>query len=189
MLSELKPGGWLAIVGSGGGLGHLAIQFAKALDLKVIGIDARDEGLALSTECGADIVVDARKGKEQVAKEVQEATDGRGADATVNVSDASEAAAIACAVTKKHGVMIQIAQPQTVNIPFMEFILRDIRVRGSLISSPGEGKRMLEVVSEHGITVKTNPFDGLDKVHELVEFARGGKMQGKGIIIVDKTQV
>ena len=59
----LESGQWVVIVGSGGGLGHLGIQFAKALGLKVIGVDARDEGLELSKHYGADVVSDARKGK------------------------------------------------------------------------------------------------------------------------------
>ena len=37
----LSPGDWLIISGCGGGLGHLGIQFAKALGYKVVGIDAR----------------------------------------------------------------------------------------------------------------------------------------------------
>lgn len=103
-------GEWLAIVGSGGGLGHLGIQFAKALGLNVIGIDARDEGLELSKATGADIVIDARIGNEKVVEQVKKVTGGNGADATVNVSDAKSAAATACAVTKMHGLMVQIAQ-------------------------------------------------------------------------------
>lgn len=110
IMSELHAGEWLALVGSGGGLGHLGIQFAKALGMKVIGIDARDEGLALSEKVGADVVLDARKGNEAVVEEVKKVTGGMGADATVNVSDAQTAAATACAVTKMHGLMIQIAQ-------------------------------------------------------------------------------
>lgn len=47
-VSGLQSGQWLGIVGSGGGLGHMGIQFAKALGLKVIGIDARDEGIGKS---------------------------------------------------------------------------------------------------------------------------------------------
>jgi len=106
----LKSGEWLGIVGSGGGLGHLGIQFAKALGLNVVGVDARDEGLALSKEVGADVVVDARKGDEAVVEEVHKVTNGEGVDATINLSDARTAAATACAVTKMHGRMVQIAQ-------------------------------------------------------------------------------
>jgi propanol-preferring alcohol dehydrogenase len=108
--SGLKAGEWIAFVGSGGGLGHLGIQFAKALGLNVIGIDARDEGLELSRKAGAHVVVDARKGDKVVVEEVGKVTNQMGADATVNVSDAKSAAATACAVTKMHGLMIQIAQ-------------------------------------------------------------------------------
>ncbi|KAM0701146.1 hypothetical protein Q7P35_011507 [Cladosporium inversicolor] len=184
----LKAGEWVCFVGSGGGLGHLGVQFAKALGLKVIGIDARDEGLGLTREYGAD-VVDARKGKEEAVKAVREVTGGLGADATVNLSEAASAAGMACAVTKMHGSMVQIAQPDNIEIPFPEIIFRDIRVRGSLICSPEESKSMLKCIAEHGVTVKTNPFYGLDKIEDLVSMVHGGKIQGKAIIVVDNEQI
>lgn len=45
---------------------------------------------------------------------------------------------------------------------------------------------MLEAVARHGIRVKTTALHGLDKVNELVELSHSGKMQGKGVIIVDE---
>ena len=110
MEAGLEKGQWLGLVGSGGGLGHLGIQFAKAMGLKVVGVDARDEGLELSRQTGADLVVDARKGVEEVVKEVKRVTGGQGCPATVNISDAKTAAALACAITMMHGTMVQIAQ-------------------------------------------------------------------------------
>jgi len=187
--TELKAGEWVCIVGSGGGLGHLGIQFAKALGLKVIGVDARDEGLALTKEYGADVVVDARKGKESVVKEVHGVTDGNGADAAITLSDHPDACGIACACTKMHGTNVQIAQPDTISVPFPEIIFRDIRIRGSLICSPEESKAMLDCIAKNGITVKTNPFDGLDKIEALVEMVHGGKIQGKAVIVVDPEQI
>lgn len=108
--SELKKGETLCIVGAGGGLGHLGCQFAKALGLVVVGIDAREEGRKLAKDSGADIVVDATLGKEKIVEEVHRVTGGVGTDCTLTVSDAPEAAALACAVTKRHGTVIQIAQ-------------------------------------------------------------------------------
>ena len=166
------------------------MQFAKALGLKVVGIDARDEGLALTEEYGADLVVDARKGKEANVKEIQDATPGNlGVDASVTLADVESAAGLACAVTRMHGIMIQIAQPDEVKIPFAELIFRDIKIHGSLISSAEESKSMLDCIAEHGITVKTNQFQGLDKIGELVEMVHGGKIQGKAVIVVDKEQL
>lgn len=83
----LKSGESVAIVGAGGGLGHLGVQFARALGLQVIAIDARDEGLSLARECGANTIVDAREGKEKAVEAVRKVTGGQGADATLNVSD------------------------------------------------------------------------------------------------------
>lgn len=101
----------LGIVGAGGGLGHLGVKFAKAMGIRVVALDARDEGLALAKESGADVVVDARGTKEDVVKQVQDVTTGsKGVDATINLSDHETAAALSCAITKAHGTMIQIAQ-------------------------------------------------------------------------------
>ena len=110
--TELTKGETLAIVGAGGGLGHLGCQFAKALGLMVIGIDAREEGLALAKDSGADIVVDARQGKAKVVGEVMKVTNGICADATVNVSDNAQAAALACAVTKMQCVLSGFILPR-----------------------------------------------------------------------------
>lgn len=108
--AELKKGETIALVGAGGGLGHLGCQFAKALGLIVVGIDARDEGLALAKASGADVLIDARQEKEKVVEQVKDVTNGMGVDATLTLSDSEGAAALACAVTKMHGTMIQIAQ-------------------------------------------------------------------------------
>lgn len=187
--ADLEPGQWLAVVGSGGGLGHIGVQFAKAKGLRVIGIDARDDGLTLSKSVGADVILDAREGKDAVVKAVQAATGGVGVDATLTLSDAPDAAALGCAVTKMHGVMVQIAQPDEVKIPFPELVFRDIRVKGSVLCSPGESREMMRFISEHGISVKTNPFYGLDKIHDLVEVVDSGKIQGKAVLVIDKEQL
>ncbi|KAH3916278.1 hypothetical protein HBH56_071090 [Parastagonospora nodorum] len=189
VLSGVKKGEWLAIVGSGGGLGHLGVQFAKALGMNVIGVDARDEGLELTRKGGANMAVDARKGHENVVKEVHKVTNNEGVTCTLNVSDAEKAMATACAITKMHGTVIQIAQPENVAIPFRELIFRDIRVRGSLIGSPNEARDMLQIVAEHNISVETNAFRGLGELEKLVHLAHSGKMKGKGIIVMTDEHV
>ncbi|TGO69388.1 hypothetical protein BOTNAR_0011g00030 [Botryotinia narcissicola] len=181
----LKEGEWIAIVGAGGGLGHLGVQFAKALGLKVIAVDARDEALQLAKDCGADVLVDARQDKDKVVEDAQKVTGGLGADSTLNVSDHESAATTAVAVTKRHGTMIQIAQPEKISVPFEDVIFRDIRIHGSLVGSQGEAQKMLELVSKHNIKIQTNPFKGLGEIPKAVELAHSGRMKGKPVIIVD----
>lgn len=188
--ADLRPGQWLAIIGSGGGLGHLAIQFAKAASgLRVIGIDARDQGLKLSKAHGAEIIIDARRGNSAAVKSVLRTTGARGADAAIVLSDASEATALACAVTRMHGTVVQVAQPTTVVVPFHELIIRDIKLKGSMLASPNESKAMLEAATKHGIRVKTNVFEGLETIDELMKLIDGGNVQGKGVIVVDPEQI
>lgn len=185
----LKAGEWIAIVGAGGGLGHLGIQFAKALGLKVIAIDAQDKGLEISKHYGADVIADARQGKDAVIKVVHGVTNSQGADSTINLSDNSTAAGLACAVTKMHGTMIQIAQPDEVSVPFTELIFRDVRIHGSLVSSAEESKTMLDIIAKHGVKAKTNAFYGLDKIGDLVDMVHDGKILGKAVIVVDPEQL
>lgn len=108
--ADCEKGEWVGIVGAGGGLGHLGVQFAKARGLKVVGVDARDDGLDLARQYGADLVVDARKGMEEIFKEVRAGTGGEGVKASINVSDAGSAPATAAGITRKHGWVVQIAQ-------------------------------------------------------------------------------
>jgi len=189
--AKLKPGQTIGIVGAGGALGHLGIQFAKKVwELKVVGVDARDPGLDLARKTGADLVVDAREDQEKLVKQVMDFTgESEGCDATVNFSDAGSAAATACAITKMHARMIQVAQPENVSVPFAELIFRDIRIEGSLLCPAGQSQEMLNDVAKHGISVATNPSHGLDNVKEAADRAHGGKMSGKAIVIVDQEQI
>lgn len=50
-------GDWIAITGAGGGLGHLGIQYAKAMGARVIAIDSADKK-AFCEGLGADVFVD-----------------------------------------------------------------------------------------------------------------------------------
>ena len=58
--TEAKPGEWVAISGIGG-LGHLAVQYAKAMGLHVAAIDIADDKLQLAKDLGADITVNAKQ--------------------------------------------------------------------------------------------------------------------------------
>ncbi|CAK7212177.1 hypothetical protein SCUCBS95973_001353 [Sporothrix curviconia] len=192
----LKTGSWMAIVGSGGGLGHMGIQFARSAGLRVIGIDARDEALQVTRASGADVVLDARAGQEATVAAVHKAVGstasqgrGGGAEATLVLSDVPEASALACAVTKNHGTVVQVAQPEKVIIPFQEFILRDIRLYGTLVASPQESQEMVDFIAKHGIHVQTETYAGLNKIEELLHHVHGGRLKGKAAIIVDQAQL
>src|SRR6202044_1544300 len=71
--TEAKPGEWIAISGVGG-LGHVAIQYAKAMGLHVAAVDLGPEKMALAKKLGAEITIDAKT--QDPPKEIQKQIGG-----------------------------------------------------------------------------------------------------------------
>ncbi|MFB1485272.1 NADP-dependent oxidoreductase [Corallococcus sp. RDP092CA] len=59
---QLKSGQRLLIFGANGGIGHMAVQFAKRIGAKVLAVASGDDGVELARRLGADAVVDGKKG-------------------------------------------------------------------------------------------------------------------------------
>ena len=57
--TNARPGEWVVISGVGG-LGHVAIQYAKAMGLHVAAVDLGPEKMALARKLGAEITIDAK---------------------------------------------------------------------------------------------------------------------------------
>ncbi|KAK5140820.1 hypothetical protein LTR04_002837 [Oleoguttula sp. CCFEE 6159] len=189
-IQGVERGQWIGIVGSGGGLGHLAIQFAIGLGFKVLGVDARDQGLALSKKAGATLVADARTGREELLKHITEATGGPLMAASIVLSDHVTASETACAITECHCDVIQVAQPpEMVVIDFREFIFRDIRLKGSLLASQEELQEMIQFVVDHNVQVETRLYKGLESLHEIVEEAHKATFAGKMVVAVNVEEV
>ena len=55
-----RPGQWLAVIGIGG-LGHIAVQYARAMGLHVAAVDVSTEKLNHAKRLGAEVMIDARE--------------------------------------------------------------------------------------------------------------------------------
>ena len=62
------------------------------------------QGLEFTRQGGADVIIEARKGHDEVVRQVHAATNGAGAPCTPNLSDAPSAMETACAITAMHGI-------------------------------------------------------------------------------------
>lgn len=73
----VKQGDWVAVSGAGGGLGHLAIQYARVMGARVLGVDAGEKE-AVVKELGAEAFLDFRAfgSDEELAGKVKEITGG-----------------------------------------------------------------------------------------------------------------
>lgn len=59
--SNVRPGQWVVLPGAGGGLGHFAVQYAKAMGMRVIAIDGGDKKKTLCMKLGAEAYIDFTK--------------------------------------------------------------------------------------------------------------------------------
>ena len=58
-MTDTRPGNWVVVSGIGG-LGHMAVQYARAMGLNVAAVDIDDDKLAFAKRLGAEVVVNAR---------------------------------------------------------------------------------------------------------------------------------
>ncbi len=127
-----RPGEWVVVSGVGG-LGHLAVQYARAMGLKVCAVDVDDGKLAHATRLGAEAVVNAR-GDDPVA-EVRKATGG-GAHGALITAPSLPAFAQGVAMTRKHGTCVLVGLPPgEFPTPLFDVVARCITVRGSFVGN------------------------------------------------------
>jgi D-arabinose 1-dehydrogenase-like Zn-dependent alcohol dehydrogenase len=188
----LKKGEILAIVGLGA-LGHLAVQFAKCMELKVVAIDNRPEPLELiqKLKYSPDLTIDSSKtDAENAIKQINTLKSTAknnypGADVTLVLTDPIPAYKYALAITKKHGTMVVVGQPrEPIPIGFRDLIFRDITVKGSLLASIESARRMVKFVAQHGITTELKTYSLEEVPTKLMEDFHSPHMKGKLVVNV-----
>ena len=102
-----RPGEWIAISGVGG-LGHLAIQYAKAMGLYVCAIDIDDGKLAHAKHLGADAVVNAKG--DDPAGAVQKVSGG-GAHGVLITAPSLPAFKQGVGMTRRRGTCVLVGLP------------------------------------------------------------------------------
>ncbi len=130
--SGAKPGEWMAISGAGG-LGHLAIQYAKAMGLLVCAIDIDDGKLAHAKRLGADLVFNAKAGDPVAALKKQT---GGGAHGVLITAPSLTAFKQGVGMTRKLGTCVLVGLPPgEFPVPLFDVVANCITIRGSFVGT------------------------------------------------------
>ena len=130
--SAAKPGEWIAISGVGG-LGHLAVQFAKAMGLLVCAVDIDDGKLAHATQLGADLAINAKGGDPAAAVKKQT---GGGAHGVLITAPSLSAFTQGVGMTRKRGTCVLVGLPPgEFPIPLFDVVANCITIRGSFVGT------------------------------------------------------
>jgi propanol-preferring alcohol dehydrogenase len=171
---DCKPGDWVAISGIGG-LGHLAVQYAKAMGFHVIAVDIDDKKLSLATQLGADMVINASR--QDPAAETQRAL--RGAHGVLVTAVSRSAFSQALGMLHKRGTMALVGLPPgDFALPIFDVVLNAKTVRGSIVGTRKDLQEALAFAGE-GKVRTVYAEDRLDNINAVFDRMRSGDIEGR----------
>ncbi len=167
-VTEARPGEWLVVSGAGG-LGHLAIQYAKAMGLQVCAVDIDDGKLAHATSLGADCVVNASAGDPVEA--VRHATGG-GAHGVLITAPSLGAFKQGVGMTRKRGTCALVGLPPgDFPLPLFDVVANCITIRGSFVGTRQDMVEALAFAADGRVhaDIELQPLTAINDVFHRLE--------------------
>jgi propanol-preferring alcohol dehydrogenase len=182
--TEARPGQWVAIIGACGGLGHVGVQYAKAMGLKVCAIDSgAAKGEYATGELKAEAYVDVEgKSGEEVVAEVKKACDGQGPHGSLILAPAPAAFRQGVDMLRPMGFAVGIALPPAeFPVDIFTLILHRKTIRGSIVGTRADLNECLAIAGD-GKVACTLEERKLEDVNEIFDDMVKGKIKGRCII-------
>lgn len=181
--TEARPGQWVVVSGVGG-LGHLAVQYAKAMGLHVAAIDVAPEKLDLARRLGADLAVDARD--EGAAAAVLRETEG-GAHGVLVTAVSRAAFATGVNLLRRGGTMALCGLPPgDFPLNIFDVVLCRKTIRGSIVGTRSDLAECLRFAAEGKVKV-TYKKTVLEDINSIFEQMSAGRIDGRMVIQLDAT--
>lgn len=176
--SGAKSGQWVALLGAGGGLGHIACQIAsKGMAMRVIGIDA-DAKKDLVMESGAEHFIGLSEG--DTAAKVLELTGGLGVSAALVLTAANGAYASAPDMLKFGGRLVCVGLPEgdmkPIATAFPQILIAKAQsIVGVAVGNRQEALETLELASR-GLVKTHYRVEKMDKLTEVSIAVHAGNL-------------
>jgi propanol-preferring alcohol dehydrogenase len=175
-----RPGQWVVIAGIGG-LGHVAVQYARAMGLRVAAVDVADEKLQLATSLGAEIVVNAASTDPVAA--IQEMIGG--AHAAVVTAVASKAFEQAILMLRPAGTVAYIGLPggksDEIRASISAIVNWELSVRGSNVGTRQDLNEAIAFASNGLVKAKIRTI-ALEDINAVFDEMRKGQVVGRVVL-------
>jgi len=176
--TEARPGEWIAISGVGG-LGHVAIQYARAMGLHVAALDVSEEKLDLARTLGAELAVDARQS--DAVERVFKATGG-GAHGVLVTAVSPVAFQQALRLVRRKGTVSLVGLPPgDFQTPIFDVVLKRITLRGSIVGSRGDLAEALAFAAEGKVRTHFHRAR-LEDINQVFADLRAGRVDGRIVL-------
>lgn len=167
-VADVRPGEWIAISGAGG-LGHLAIQYAKVMGLQVCAIDIDDGKLAHAKRLGADLVVNAKS--EGAVEAVRKGTNG-GAHGVLITAPSLGAFKQGIGMARKRGTCVLVGLPPgEFPVPLFDVVANCITIRGSFVGTREDMAEALAFAADGKVKadIEVQPLSAINTVFNRLE--------------------
>ncbi|KAI2623935.1 alcohol dehydrogenase [Hypomontagnella submonticulosa] len=181
--SGVRPGQQVAIVGAGGGLGSLAIQYARAMGLHAIAIDGGEEKGAMCKELGAENYVDFSTSK-NIVQDVKNATpDGYGPHAVLLLAVSEGPFQQASEYVRSRGSIVCVGLPAGAYLkaPVFDTVVRMITIKGSYVGNRQDTTEAIDFF-RRGLIKAPYKVVGLSKLQEVFDLMKAGKIAGRYVV-------
>ncbi|AMD00885.1 alcohol dehydrogenase AdhP [Halomonas chromatireducens] len=176
-MTDTRPGQWVVISGIGG-LGHMAVQYAKAMGLNVAAVDIDDGKLALAERLGATVTVNALK--TDPATYLKQAIGGAHGALVTAVSP--KAFDQAQGMLRRGGTLVLNGLPPgDFPLPIFETVLNGITIRGSIVGTRQDLQESLDFAGE-GKVKATVSTDRLENINDVFQRMIDGKIEGRVVL-------
>jgi propanol-preferring alcohol dehydrogenase len=176
--TEARPGEWIAISGIGG-LGHVAIQYAKAMGLHVVALDVTEEKLALARSLGAELAINA--GAPDAISQVLKQTGG-GAHGVLVTAVSPPAFSQALQFVRRKGTVSLVGLPPgDFATPIFDVVLKRITLRGSIVGTRKDLAEAIEFASEGKVKAHIHQRS-LEDINGVFADLKAGKVDGRIVV-------
>ena len=180
--SRVKPGQWIVLPGAGGGVGHLAIQYAKAMGMRVIAVDGGEEKKKLCMSLGAEHFIDYTTVADLPAEVLGITV--YGAHGVIVSAATKEGYVTAPGLLRPGGTMVCVGipkDPTTMAGPPVLLIAKRLNVVGSFIGTLKDVDEALDFAAR-GLVRPVLTHGSLLDLNDLCAKMHEGSLAGRAVI-------
>lgn len=182
--ANVRPGQWVCISGASGGLGSLAVQYAKCMGLRILGIDGGPGKKELFESLGGEVFIDFTKYKnpKDMVRAIQEATNG-GPHGVINVSVSDAAISLSTEYVRTCGTVVLVGLPahSVVKSDVFSHVVKSINIKGSYVGNRADTREAIDFFSR-GLIQSPIKIVGLSELPKVYEIMETGKILGRYVV-------